>query len=575
MSTFRHFAHLQDIAAVTLKIPQQWALSLMLLCLHGTMMLGFHSPLAVTLLLSHYGLFLLWQPIWRAEQKLSTGATLVFVASGALLLFFINWWVLAFWQAALFGLLGGRVFSTQEKYPRIGYLIAAAYLIGMLLMWIVPKLLSHTSPITGIDLLASYVMPLLPAGLLLIPSEKNQPSETPPLDFFYSLMLFLLAVILVLGSFAIEVSSDANYAEALMRMLFTIATVLFVMSWLWNPRAGFSGIGNLLSRYLLSVGMPFEQWLNRITKLAEVESNPQEFMVAAVNEVALLPWVSGGKWRTTEAKGEFGITGTYSATFDYHEFSLTLHSRHPLTPVMMLHIKLLNQLLGEFYEAKKREEALREQSYMRAVYETGSRLTHDIKNLVQSMSALCSAAQHVGIGDEERLIALINRQLPQLNRRLELTLEKLQTPQLENLRRIKTLTWWRAVKQRYAITNIKFSSHGITHSSEIWPEVFDNVVDNLLQNALEKARSQPDLQIAVILGEADGPYLEISDDGEAIPEEIAQRLFKGRVPSENGLGIGLYHAARQAQRIDYTLRLADNWDGKVRFILLNTGPELA
>lgn len=545
----------------------------MLLCLHGTMVLGFDSPLAVTLLLSHYGLFLLWQPIWRAEQQLSKGATVVFVASGALLLYAINWWVMAFWQAALFGLLGGRVFSTQERHPRLGYLIAAIYLIGMLLMWVVPKLLSHTTTIAGIDMMAMYFMPLLPAGLLLIPSEKGQPSETPPLDFFYSLILFLLAVILVLGSFAIEVSSNTNYAEALMRMLFAIAMVLFVMSWLWNPRAGFAGIGNLLSRYLLSVGMPFEQWLNRITKLAELESSPQEFMAAAVSEVASLPWVSGGRWQTAEAEGEFGVTGTYTASFDYHEFSLTLHSRHPLTPVMMLHIKLLNQLLGEFYEAKKREEALREQSYMRAVYETGSRLTHDIKNLVQSMSALCNAAQHVGVGDEERLIALINRQLPQLNRRLELTLEKLQTPQVENLRRIKTLTWWRSIKQRYGLSNIKFTSHGITHSSEIWPDVFDSVADNLLQNALEKARNHPDLHIAVILGEADGPYLEVSDDGDAISEETAQKLFKARVPSENGLGIGLYHAARQAQRVGYTLRLADNWDGKVRFILLNTGPE--
>lgn len=545
----------------------------MLLSLHGVMLWGFDSALATTLLLSHYGLFLLWQPIWRGEQQLSVGSTLLFLAGGALLLITINWWILAFWQAALFGLLGGRVFSTQEKYPRTGYLVAAGYLIGMLLMLVVPKLLSHSGEIAAIHVLAAYFMPLLPASLLLLPSERERSIETPPLDFFYSLLLFLLAVILVLGSFAIEVSSNTNYAVSLMRMLFGIAAVLFVMSWLWNPRAGFAGIGNLLSRYLLSVGMPFEQWLNRITRLAESESTPTEFMSAAAAEVASLPWVSGGQWRTADAHGTFGTIATYSATFDYHEFGLTLHSRHPLTPVMMLHIKLLTQLLGEFHEAKKREEALREQSYMRAVYETGSRLTHDIKNLVQSMSALCSAAQHVGSGDEERLIALINRQLPQLNRRLELTLEKLQTPQIENLRRIKTLTWWRSVKHRYAGVKVSFSSHGITQASEICPEIFDSVIDNLLQNALEKARNEHEIHIRVMLGEADGPYLEVCDDGDAIPQETTQRLFKSRVISENGLGIGLFHAARQAQRIGYTLRLADNWDGKVRFVLLNTGPD--
>lgn len=553
------------------KPPQQWTLSLMLLSLHGAMLMGFNSALSLTLLLIHYGLFLLWQPLWRGEQKLSLAATLLLLAGGALLLATINWWVLAFWQAALFGLLGGRVFSTQEKYPRAGYLVAAAYLIGMLLTWVVPKLLSHGDEIAAVQILAAYVMPLLPASLLLLPSERERAAETPPLDFFYALLLFLLAVILVLGSFAIEVSSNANYAEALMRMLFGIAAVLFVMSWLWNPRAGYAGIGNLLSRYLLSVGMPFEQWLNRITRLAEAETSPSEFMLEAAAEVASLPWVSGGKWHTAEGKGDFGVEATYSATFDYHDFGLTLHTRQPLTPVIMLHIKLLTQLLGEFYEAKKREQALREQSYMRAVYETGSRLTHDIKNLVQSLSVLCSAAQQAGSGDEDRLVALIKRQLPQLNRRLELTLEKLQTPKPENLRQIKALTWWRAVKQRYAGANIVFSSHGITSTSELYPEVFDNVIDNLLQNALEKARSERGLHIAVMLGEADGPYLEVSDDGRAIAKEVATRLFQSRVESENGLGIGLLHAARQAQRIGYRLNLADNWDGKVRFVLLSTG----
>lgn len=549
------------------QLRHQWVLAMLLLSLHGVMLWGFDSMLTKTLLLSHYGLFLLWQPIWRGEQPLTTGTALLVLAGGALLLLTVDWWVLAFWQAALFGLLGGRVFSTEEKTLRTSYLIAAAYLLAMLVLWVVPKLLNHALDNAATTYLVQYLMPLLPASLLLLPSESRLRADIPALDFFYSLLLFLLALILVLGSFAIAVIGNTHYPDALMRMLFAIAAILFVMSWLWNPRAGFSGIGLLLSRYLLSVGMPFEQWLNRIAKLAEIESSPVEFMSAAVAEVASLSWVSGGLWHIPEASGKFGTTAAYSATFDSHELKLTLHARQPLTPALMLHIKLLTQLLGEFYEAKKREEALREQSYMRAVYETGSRLTHDIKNLVQSLNALCTAAQTAGKDDAECLLELIQRQLPLLNRRLELTLEKLQAPQSENFQYRKTATWWRYVKQRYATTAIAFSSHNVNAGSEVCAEVFDNVVDNLLQNALEKAKTERGLHITATLSDSNGPCLEVCDDGSALPPEVARQLFKSHIHSENGLGIGLYHAARQAQRVGYTLTLADNRNGKVRFIL--------
>lgn len=553
-------------------ISQRWALALLLLSLHGVMLWGFDSALTQALLVTHYGLFLLWQPIWRGEQPLTPGTAMLFLAGGALLLLSIDWWVLAFWQAALFGLLGGRVFSTQEKGARTGYLLAAAYLLAMLIMWVGPKLLLPLqNDETATRLIVTYIMPALPAAIIFLRGENKQRTEAPPLDFFYSLILFLLAVILVLGSFAIEATSHTIYPNALIRMLFAIAGVLLIMSWLWNPRAGFSGIGHLLSRYLLSIGMPFEQWLNRITRLAEIESTPTQFISAATAEVASLPWVSGGEWHTAESSGSFGSKAAYAAQFDYHEFGWTLYARHPLTPVLMLHIKLLTQLLGEFYEAKKREELLREQSYMRAIYETGSRLTHDIKNLVQSLSTLCAAAERADKEDSEQLLALLQRQLPLLNSRLAMTLEKLQTPQTEQARPIRANTWWRNVKQRYSGTRIQFSSRSVSTSSNVCAEIFDNVTDNLLQNAIEKGRIEPGLEIRVLLNGSPEPWLEITDNGSAIPQAIADQLFKSHIPSDNGLGIGLFHAARMAQRIGYTLTLARNQPGDVCFRLAKSG----
>ncbi|HZV63225.1 MAG TPA: sensor histidine kinase, partial [Methylophilaceae bacterium] len=60
----------KSMATVTKSFAQRhWALGLMLLSLHGVLIWGFEDPLQKALLLCHYGLFLIWQPIWRNEQK--------------------------------------------------------------------------------------------------------------------------------------------------------------------------------------------------------------------------------------------------------------------------------------------------------------------------------------------------------------------------------------------------------------------------------------------------------------------------------------------------------------------------
>jgi signal transduction histidine kinase len=547
-------------------IPHQWALGLMLLSLHIVLVWGIDTPIQKILLVCHYGFFLLWQPIWKSEERLSTSTAIMFVGAGILAIFFINWWLIAFWLAGLFALLGGRVFSSRAKNARISYLLAAGYLLGVLLLWVVPKLLEASADIAATELAIKFLMPLVPLAILFIRAETEDTQHAPILDFFYTLLLLLLAVILMFGSFVIKASSSTNYAVVLIYILFGLAFALFIVSWLWNPRAGFAGIGLLLSRYLSSVGMPFEQWVRDIAELAETESNPKEFIQSAVREVAGLPWVSGVTWDTYDSLGELGVADKYRATFDFHGLHLTLHTPWPLTPALTLHVKLLTQILGEFYVAKRREETLQQNAYMQAVYETGSRLTHDIKNIVQSMGALCNAAEQTGVTDSEQLLALIRRQLPKLNQRLALTLDKFEAPRNEKSRRIKLSTWWNSMKQRYLESNIEFLS-GQLPKIEVDAEVLDSVVDNLLQNAIEKAKNEPGLSIQAEIGVSDVLSIEVCDSGKAMPEIIAEQLFKKHISSENGLGIGLYHAARQAGQAGYLLTLVENRDGAVRFRL--------
>jgi sensor histidine kinase regulating citrate/malate metabolism len=61
--------------------------------------------------------------------------------------------------------------------------------------------------------------------------------------------------------------------------------------------------------------------------------------------------------------------------------------------------------------------------------------------------------------------------------------------------------------------------------------------------------------------------LTVADDGEAIAPALAGSLFSEPVSSEDGLGIGLYHAARQAEGVGYGLALTENRPGCVAFSL--------
>jgi C4-dicarboxylate-specific signal transduction histidine kinase len=90
------------------------------------------------------------------------------------------------------------------------------------------------------------------------------------------------------------------------------------------------------------------------------------------------------------------------------------------------------------------------------------------------------------------------------------------------------------------------------------------VAENLLQNALAKRLREPGLSIGVTFVAG---ALSVSDSGSAIAEGLANALMNEPVASEDGLGIGLYQAARQADSLGYRLALTDNRDGRVVFTL--------
>jgi signal transduction histidine kinase len=98
-------------------------------------------------------------------------------------------------------------------------------------------------------------------------------------------------------------------------------------------------------------------------------------------------------------------------------------------------------------------------------------------------------------------------------------------------------------------------------------DLFTHVIENLLQNALDKRGGKPLLRIEARLEPAAGQngkaVLTVCDDGDPIPDPLANDLFREPVHSESGYGIGLFQAARQAEVADYELQLGSNRPGSV------------
>ncbi|WP_296892935.1 ATP-binding protein [Thiobacillus sp.] len=547
--------------------PGRW-LGSMLLALHVAVVFDADATVTRAFLLAHYGLFLLWQPLVRSEARIEPRLAFPVFAMAALLVLVDSTWVMALWLAILAGLVGAVATSQNERGPRLAYLFALAYLLALLLGWVLPQSLGGTSLPDELRVAVRYGLPLLPLAILFLPATRQR-STSSTLDFIYGLMLSLLIMVMALGVFAVVAVAKVSYAWALVQTLLGMAALLLALSWLWNPRAGFAGLGQVTSRYLLSVGLPFEGWAQRLATLAERERDPESFVRDALSNLHELTWIRGGHWLAARGEGSFGEPAEHAVSHTFHGLTLTWQSARPLTPALALHVRLLSQLLGYFYAAKVREQTLREQAYSQAIHDTGARLTHDVKNILQSLKTLLAAADMSTPEDSERLLALMKRQLPQLAARLSQTVDKLKQPAEMDVAHVAAHTWWAALQTRYEHDDVQFFAE-VLDDTPLPQDLFDSVVDNLLTNALRKRQNQANVAVEIRLTLHPLVSLTVTDSGSAAPEHVARNLFLSPVASDFGLGVGLYQAARQAARSGFRLELPDNQAGRVAFRLQAT-----
>ena len=544
---------------------------MMLIVLNLALRADFGHALSASLMTAHLGLFFLWQPIWQTDQRLDRWSSSLIVVLTAAFVTALDWWLLFGWMILLIGIVAGRSFSTRQE--RLAYMITLTFLISVLLIECVPMIFEIGKLNNAVLYSFRLAWTALPLMLFLLPTSSVAQRETFPIDFFRGITIALMTALLALSSVLMTYELNVEYPVALVISLLILSSFLVLISWLITPGTG-SGLGALWEKSVLNIGTPFESWLSSLAQLARRRQQPQEFLDAALEELCEIPWIQGAEWSADDQRGGVQSTAEFSTLLTTDALEVKLFTEHQVGPSLLIHCRLLIQVLGHFYSAKIRETEQASQAHLQAVHETGARLTHDIKNLLQSLktttAAILEDTDSTDRKREQQRQSLLLRQLPQITQRLQLALNKLQLPAPQESESGAIASWWDQLIARHDSENIEFLAD--LHNGELglpW-DCFDSVVENLLDNARNKAKTNEPIQIKVGLYEKDGKVvLSVVDNGHPIEASLANQILSQPVASDDGFGIGLYQSAQQALLNGYRLVLSENVDGAVRFTLTN------
>jgi signal transduction histidine kinase len=560
---------MKTIISRIFQLREQLILFFMLELLHFSLWTDFDGPVSQSLLLMHFGFFLIWQPLWQGDEKLRWYDLLLLLLLAYIFVFWMDWGLLFAWVILLIGLGGGRVIVNQRE--RLIYMLALIFLGIEILIRCTPMLFNV--PITtNTTRLFEYILPMIPLIILVLPAAKEE-RRFQSVDFIHAISISTLTSLLVAGTLLNMYRTQSDYLTSLIQSLLVIGLFLLVIGWLLIPRVGFSGLSQLWLRSMLNIGTPFEGWLNELSLLFRQKTSPEEFLYSTMEELTSLPWIEGVAWTAAGKTSEIGNRAKHVTEIRIDNLQVSIFSYTPVSGALYFHCKLLVQLINNFYVAKLRERELTQQTHLQAVYSTGARITHDIKNLLQSLQAITSVILNDSEQDNFTVSRrLLKKQLPALTQRLKMALEKLQTPETIEPESVYLKDWWQDLQARTTLKNASYQAD-MSGDPIIPAELFDSVVDNLLENIRNKVEPGVGINITVSLySDAQHVVLTICDNGKRIPEDKATYLLKEPLQSVNGLGIGLYQAARQAESLGYEFTLKSNLDGKVCFELARQIP---
>ena len=516
---------------------------------------------------AHLGLFFMWQPIWQQDQRLQLSSVALIALLVVALVATLSWWSVFAWMMLLIGMVAGRSFSTRQE--RFVYMITLAFLISEFLISCTSSLFLGGVLGGGIGKTFQFGLYLLPMALFAFPAISAPQRDPFAVDFFRGITFTLLTALLAVFSVLMTLRLNIAYPLALVAILMALSMLLFFLSWMTTPGQGNIGLLAVWEKSVLNIGTPFEAWLGNIANLAAQSVRADDFLAAAVAQLNDIPWVCGLEWSTGFSHGIEGRRSQHYLDVEAGDLKVTLFAEREFSAALLIHGGLLIQVLGHFYAAKRRENEEASEAHLRAIYETGARVTHDVKNLLQTMNTLAGSLQ-VATTDEQkrRGFDLLKRRLPDIARRLQFALDKLERPEANAPLWVDARVWWDSVIARVTANDVHCAETLGPYEWTIPADCFDSVLDNLIDNARNKIAAGDGSGINVsIEASATGVTATVTDDGSAINERLGKQLFRGPVESRTGLGIGLYQAARQAQLSGCELNLNENRDGEVGFAL--------
>ncbi len=542
----------------------QQILATILLLLHALIWMVDEPLLKFSLTFILYGLFLLWQPLWSKQAKVKRAPVMILALIFLLLAYRFPNESLVFFALMLSGLIGSRLLS-QTAFRSFDLL---ALLIIMLEMAVglVPDTFAQ---IQLPALFGEYMQTIILVLVLLFyfaPNPDHQKQQRSQVDLMHGLLAATLLFIVLLGGIVINLLYGVDYIDGLLLTVFLVATLTIGISWFWNPGIGYSGIGVLWNRYAMTIGGPFETWINTLTTLIEEHYlTPSDYLEAACEHLVENDWINSIEWHFEGFKISVGDKiGTRLEHRLDDKLTVMIYFKADPGNALEQHTILLIRMAYQFYLAKLNQEKMRAQEHFATIHHTGARLTHDVKNILQSIKTSLEILDMDKESPESR--KLLESNLRQIGLRLQSTLEKLNAPRLNTQINMVDCRKWvkRLEKQHNANSRILFEND-IENNLAVPVDLFDTVAENLINNALKKSASGR-LELR-LMSNNEIILLSVCDDGDAISADIESSLFTKPVSSGSGMGIGLYQSAIMAQAFNYELELSQNEHGRVCFNL--------
>lgn len=552
------------LVKILIQLEQQ-ILAAILLLLHGLTWSVADKFIHFSMLFVLYGLFFLWQPLWGKETRVNTLPSVVLILSLLSFSYYYHNESLILFSLIISGLIGSRLFSHNTS--RTFDLLALSILIVEMAIGIIPNAFAQINlPVQFTALIQTLLLiPIL--GFFFAPSPDRSQQPRSQIDFMHGLLTSTLIFLALLGGIVVNILYGVDYIDGLLLTVFIVATLSIGISWFWNPGIGYSGLGVLWNRYAMTIGGPFETWINTLTTLIEEPYiSASDFLQAACEHLIENDWLNGIQWQFTGHTIAAGAK--YGAMFQHKisdQILVTIYFKSDPGKALRQHTILLIRMAYQFYLAKLNQDKMRAQEHFATIHHTGARLTHDIKNILQSIKTSIDIVQASSDDKKQKTKHLLQQNLNQISNRLESTLAKLKSPEITTSIKIIGLDDW--VKRFHAEHSYPWLSvnHDISVNHAVPCELFDSVINNLISNTQNK-KEVTQVILDINAGE-EMIVVTVCDNGNPVKPELEKNLFIKPVSSGEGMGIGLYQSAIMARSFNYELELANNENGKVCFSL--------